>query len=421
MFGRNNQNITLQLFNRERRGQNPNGELEIAAYQIILRELNVPESICKPIALLFWNKKELLLGDIVDLLCSINTPPNIEELCTKIAAEILKVNRTILKVELQATIPTPGGWTRIYIEDIGAEYIAEMIKHNTSLQELNLSTNNITDVGAKHISEALKYNRNLKKLDISFNEISPTGFKHIAEMLEINRTLKTVDLSSQNPAREGTRHLIRALNTNPDIASLRLFQSSMPDDALKELVDSFNDKPMSYFSKHTAMLSGIKLTDSPYGVKVDKLTLIQKLEFWNRKISGLNKYIFTPEQFTNPKIFNPTPEDMALDALSQDINFSQNNDLQYALHAYLNIKRNHLKKDFLKYLSKNDDAYSQAVLGIYYGSIGDEDNAQKHLSISIERDPEAVNLLKLQVQLYPDDIAIIEMFQSSLASHWRFQ
>ena len=51
--------------------------------------------------------------------------------------------------------------------DEGAKCIAEALKINQSLKQLNLSRNNIGAIGAIALSEALKINQSLKNLDLS--------------------------------------------------------------------------------------------------------------------------------------------------------------------------------------------------------------------------------------------------------------
>ena len=50
--------------------------------------------------------------------------------------------------------------------DEGTTCIAEALKINKSLKQLNLFRNNIGAIGAAAISEALKINESLKELDI---------------------------------------------------------------------------------------------------------------------------------------------------------------------------------------------------------------------------------------------------------------
>ena len=53
------------------------------------------------------------------------------------------------------------------VGDEGAIFIAEALKINQSLKQLNLSRSNIGAIGVAAISEALKINQSLKELHLS--------------------------------------------------------------------------------------------------------------------------------------------------------------------------------------------------------------------------------------------------------------
>lgn len=55
--------------------------------------------------------------------------------------------------------------------DYGARAIADMLKENSTLVNLNLSGNNFTDRSAEHISPALITNTKLQHLDLSHNAL----------------------------------------------------------------------------------------------------------------------------------------------------------------------------------------------------------------------------------------------------------
>ena len=57
------------------------------------------------------------------------------------------------------------------IGDEGAKYVAEALKVNTSLTEIDLGWNNIDAEGAKYVAEALKVNTSLTEIDLDGNNI----------------------------------------------------------------------------------------------------------------------------------------------------------------------------------------------------------------------------------------------------------
>ncbi|MCE2993051.1 MAG: hypothetical protein LW826_02485, partial [Candidatus Jidaibacter sp.] len=87
---------------------------------------------------------------------------------------------------LQDNDPLP---TELYLRShkicpVGAQYIAEALKINTSLIRLYLTENNIGPVGAQYIAEALKINTSLIRLYLTENNIGDAGAQYIAEALK---------------------------------------------------------------------------------------------------------------------------------------------------------------------------------------------------------------------------------------------
>ena len=110
----------------------------------------------------------------------------------KLITEALKTNNTLTKLILSHN--------KIGYE--GARLIAEALKANNSLTELNLFVNEIEDEGARLIAEALKANNSLTSLNLSFNKIGDTTIlKTIDEYLQRNKT--TVEKKAENLNAEG--------------------------------------------------------------------------------------------------------------------------------------------------------------------------------------------------------------------------
>ena len=70
----------------------------------------------------------------------------------------------------------------IYLGDnnigaVGARYIAEYLKYNSSLTHINLESNNIGVDGAQYIAESLKCNSSLTHIDLGYNIIGADGAK----------------------------------------------------------------------------------------------------------------------------------------------------------------------------------------------------------------------------------------------------
>ena len=94
-------------------------------------------------------------------------------------ARVLKVNSTLTKLCLSSN----------QIDSNGARAIAGALKENAVLTEFVLGRNDISDDGVGAIAGALKENITLTKLDLGDNFISTTGVKAMATVLEKNTTL----------------------------------------------------------------------------------------------------------------------------------------------------------------------------------------------------------------------------------------
>ena len=93
--------------------------------------------------------------------------------------------------------------TKLYLgsNDIGADgvrHIADVLKINSALRELNLRSNNIGDGGAGHIADVLKINSALTVLNLGGNDIGAEGARHIADVLKVNSALTKLYLWDNN-------------------------------------------------------------------------------------------------------------------------------------------------------------------------------------------------------------------------------
>jgi Ran GTPase-activating protein (RanGAP) involved in mRNA processing and transport len=58
-----------------------------------------------------------------------------------------------------------------YIGAEGAQYLADVIKSNSTLLKINLYNNKIGNEGAKDLTDAIKLNSTLQKIYLEFNNI----------------------------------------------------------------------------------------------------------------------------------------------------------------------------------------------------------------------------------------------------------
>ena len=73
--------------------------------------------------------------------------------------------------------------------DWGADAVAEIVKHNASVTELDLSNNNIGCDGAKTLAEVLHNNTSVKRLYLCRNTIGDEGAKALLLSLGLNSAL----------------------------------------------------------------------------------------------------------------------------------------------------------------------------------------------------------------------------------------
>ena len=106
----------------------------------------------------------------------------------------IQVNKTLKQLDLSVN----------KISDEGANFICDALKKsNISLQELNISHNNITNKGIKVITEAILMRLTLQNINISKNHISTEGLLYFMEVVKNNCTLQVVNITHNNVTRSG--------------------------------------------------------------------------------------------------------------------------------------------------------------------------------------------------------------------------
>ena len=123
------------------------------------------------------------------------------------------------------------------ISDDGAAAISDGLKYNISLQELNMSSNKITSEGAKMIGEAIKVNKILKKLDIHGNSISDNGAAAISDGLKFNISLQELNMSSNKITSEGANMIAEAIKVNKILKKLDIRGNSISDNGAAAISD----------------------------------------------------------------------------------------------------------------------------------------------------------------------------------------
>ncbi len=137
-------------------------------------------------------------------------------------AEMLDTNSSL------ATLNISGN--KINAEEI--KNLARSLGKNSHLTSLDLSDNMIDDEAVKGVAEMLKKNTTLVDLNLNMNytkSYKPTsiGAKYIAEMLRINSTLKILKFGSDRIDDVGFQDLLAALKYNTTLQSLSLCERGL--------------------------------------------------------------------------------------------------------------------------------------------------------------------------------------------------
>ena len=100
-----------------------------------------------------------------------------------------------------------------------------MLKHNTTLEVLDLYNAGISSDGAVALANKLHHNTTLKKLDMSQNPVGERGALGMAEMLKHNNTLEELDLTniSATISAKGIKALVESLAINQHLSKLTLY------------------------------------------------------------------------------------------------------------------------------------------------------------------------------------------------------
>ena len=133
------------------------------------------------------------------------------------------------------------------LSDNGTLHIAEGLKTNTSLQELQLYTCDLTATGVGYIAEALKINSSLKILNIGGNGIYDKGIECLGSALQVNHGVESLELSSCGMTDRGLHYITELLQHNEHLKKLKIYnfqnqkhlnEITVGGDTMKELIDT---------------------------------------------------------------------------------------------------------------------------------------------------------------------------------------
>ena len=143
-------------------------------------------------------------------------------------AEVLKVNTTLTELDFSG----------ISIRNQGATGLAEALKVNSTLTALNLYANGIGDQGPTSLAEALKENSTMKKLNLRYNDTGHQGASGLAEALKENSTLTELNLRANGIGDQGATGLAEALTVNSTLTALNLDDNGIGDKGATGLAEA---------------------------------------------------------------------------------------------------------------------------------------------------------------------------------------
>lgn len=113
---------------------------------------------------------------------------NIDDEKAAIIANALKKNHTIKDLDRRGN----------QISDDGAKSFAEMLKENNTLTFINFNENMIDDDGAESIANALKFNKSLEDINFGWNYITHRGVEYFESALQRNQKLSAAVSKLEN-------------------------------------------------------------------------------------------------------------------------------------------------------------------------------------------------------------------------------
>lgn len=131
-------------------------------------------------------------------------------------AEALKVNKSLTTIDM---------YNNYNMGSEGCKHLAEALKINIGLINLNIASNNIGPEGCKYLAEALLINKTLTNLNISRNNIESKGCKFLSKSLKYNMTLTTINIDFNNIKNKGCKYLIEALKNNISLTSINIIEN----------------------------------------------------------------------------------------------------------------------------------------------------------------------------------------------------
>ena len=189
--------------------------------------------------------------------------------CTTLA-EVIKCNSTITHLNLSSNLFGLGDWTAL----------AEAIKHNSTIRQLDLSENRF-GVGDSNIvlADAIKHNSTITHLNLSYNFFGFGDCTALAEAIKHNSTIRQLDLSGTRIGLgDCTIVLADAIKHNSTITHLNLSRNHFKLDDSTALVEAI---------KHNSTIRQLDLSGTNSGFGDWNIALADVIKY-NSTVTHLN-------------------------------------------------------------------------------------------------------------------------------------
>ena len=275
---------------------------------------------------------------------------------------------------------------------------------NTTVEELNISENEITDEGAMAIINCLKHNRTLKKLDVSQNRIDTNEMSKILKNVDnqwVTLSLDYVDLSENNSSPWGVYcTIIRHCRVN----SLTLCGDKGMKEYIKELTDSLQ--------ANRTLQSLTFCSIGKIGVESIKAVLFNNFTLKRLNLSWEKIYSKSEENILMHTLFSANTDDtMQTKATVNDTNRFVNVSILYDdKNNFIHIgslSQNHKSKAIINLSGKNinDDGAHVLAFGLCNNTTVEELNISCNY-ITIEGAVAIINCVKQNRTLKKLDLSI---------------
>ena len=132
-------------------------------------------------------------------------------------AETIKYNSTVTQLDLSANGLGDGECTAL----------AEAIKHNSTITQLDLSENDLCVGSCTALAEAIKHNSTITQLDLSRNGLGTGDCTTLAKAIKHNSTITQLDLSKNKLGTGNCSALAEAIKHNSTITQLDMSRNKL--------------------------------------------------------------------------------------------------------------------------------------------------------------------------------------------------